>query len=73
MKRLTCLPPAPAPFAARADLPVKHTAEHRIRASEGRGHDFGRIGSDGGGNYDDMQWKQAIEEFLSCCDNPEYE
>lgn len=46
---------------------------YRIRPFEGRGHNFERIGPDGGSDYDDMQWKQAIEEFLAWCENPEYE
>lgn len=73
MRRLTCQLPALAPFAARADLPVKRTAEYRIRAFEGRKRSFERIGPEGGSDYDHMQWKQAIEEFLAWCDNPEYE
>lgn len=49
------------------ELAGKHN--YHIRAFEGRGHNFETVGKDGKSNYDDIQWKQAIGEFLAWLEN----
>lgn len=49
------------------ELAGKHN--YQIRAYEGRGHNFEAVHPDGGSDYGDMKWKDAIEEFLAWCEN----
>lgn len=41
---------------------------YRVRAFEGRGHNFEAIRPDGSSDYDDIQWKQALDEFFVWCE-----